>query len=156
MPSVYRPTFIDHSGEKPSTQIYLPALSSANFDGVAGNGVGDNVGDLRLAIAAVTLCNFVKHQVTGVVYTDLNVKPANAQAQAEIRLRIDYTDDVNGRSGYFTIPGPNLALFAQSGSDIIDPDEVAVAALFAAVEANAVSRDDNPITVQQGVIVGRR
>lgn len=156
MPAIYRPTFIDHSGEKASTQIYLPVLTGANYDATAGNGVGNNVGDLRLAIAAVTRCNFVKHQVTAVTYTDLNEKPANPDAQIETRLRIDYTDNVNGRAGFFTIPAPALDVFAQIGSDIIDPDEVSVAALFAAIEANAVSRDDNAITVQQGVIVGRR
>jgi len=156
MPSVYKPVFVDNSGEKCSTTIYLPALSSANYDSVAGNDIGDNLGNLRIAIAAVTRCNFVKHNLTGVSYADLNEIPADADAQNEIRLRIDYTDNVNGRTGYFTIPAPNLDVFGQTGSDVIDPEEITVAALFTAIETYAVSRDDHPITVQKGVVVGRR
>lgn len=156
MPSIYRPVFVDNSREKASTQIYLPELTGANYDSVAGNGVGDSLGDLRLAIAAVTRCNFVKHQLTAVTYNDLNEVPADKDAQIEIRLRIDYTDNVNGRTGFFTIPAPNLDVFGQVGSDEVDRDEVSVAALFSVIEANCVSRDDNAITVQRGVVVGRR
>lgn len=156
MPAKYTASFVDRSNEKSSTTICIPDLSSANYDDVAGNGVGNNVGDLRIALAALSLCNFTGHVVTGAKYPDVGTIPASPYAQREIKLRIDYLDNVTGEKFHFTIPGPNLAVFGQTGSDVIDPEEVAVAAFITAFEANAVSPRGNPVSYSQGVIVGRR
>jgi hypothetical protein len=147
---------IGNSGESSSVTFYLPDVTGANYDDVTGNGVGQNVGDLRLAVAAVTLMNFTKHTVTTEQYAEAGTLPADANAQREIKLWVQYVDTVNARVGSLSIPGPNLSILAQTGTDVVDHTSNAAAiALTNAIEANAVSRDGNPIAVRLMKIVGR-
>ena len=46
-------TIIDNSGEQSVVKFYLPDVTAVNYDTITGNGKGDNVGDLRLAVAAI-------------------------------------------------------------------------------------------------------
>lgn len=147
--------YIDNSGEGSSTRFYLPQLTAGNYDAVAGNGVGENVGDLRLAVAAVTLCNFTQHTVVAEQYTEAGDLPASAFAQREFKLLVKMVDTANNRSTV-TIPAPNLDVLAQPGTDIVDHvSNVVAAALAAAIEANAVSPQGNALSVIGMRIVGR-
>jgi len=146
---------IDNSGERSSVNLYLLDLTGANYDDVAGNLVGNNMGDLRLAIATVCIGNFTGQSLQAVQYTDVGTIPANKYAQREIKVRFDYIDNVNGKRASFTLPCPNLDLLAESGTDNVDLEELTVAAFVAVVEANAVSVDGNAITITRGTVVGR-
>ena len=148
---------VDNSGEPTSVQFYLPQLTSANYDDVAGNVAGQNVGDLRLAIAAITLANFTNHSVSAVNYPESGDLPANPYAQREIGLMVKYVDTVNAKKAHRVIPAPDLTLIAQTGTDVVDhTSNVAAVALTAAIEANAVSQDGNPVVVTGMRIVGRK
>jgi hypothetical protein len=147
---------IDNSGEGTATRFYLPAVTGANYDDVVGNGIGDNVGDLRIATAILTLCNYTKHSVTTEVYTDVGTLPSSPYAQRELKLLVRYIDAVNGKRSTLTIPGPDLSTLASPGTDIVDHVSNAVAAAWVAVfEANAASPDGNAVEVVGMQIVGR-
>lgn len=155
MASRYTAGWIDNSGEPSSTSLYFPQLTSANFDGTVGNTTpGQALYDIRIALAAVSRCNFTKHSIQAVQVLEQGTLPADNDAQRELKLRFDYVDTA-GYKGSFTVPAPNLSLFGQQGSDVIDMDEVTVAAFVAAVELHCVSRFDNPISILRGVVVGR-
>ena len=154
MASKYSAGWIDNSNEASSTNLYFPQINAGNIATVLDNGIGGNLGDVRLALAAISLCNFTGHSVQAVKILEQGTTPVSKFAQRESKLRFDYVDTA-GYKGSFTVPGPNLALFGQAGSDIIDKDEATVAAFIAAVEAKCVSRFDNAITILRGVVTGR-
>lgn len=147
--------FIDHSREKSSTALFLPTITAANFDAVTGNTIAENVGALRLAIAAITLCNFTNTRVVAVEYPENDVTPADPYAQRETGLRVFMTDTVTGEKSHMTIPGPNLTLLAQVGTDEVDPSAATWLTLVGAIEAEARSKDGNVLEVTSGRIVGR-
>lgn len=149
-------TCIDNSGENSVVTFYLPDVTAANYDDVTGNDVGNNVGALRLALADVTLCNFVRHTVTTEVYPELGELPASPWAQRELKLLVQYVDNVTSKRYTVTIPGPDLELLAQAGTDVVDHTSNINAAAFAtAFEANARSQDGNAISVIGMRIIGR-
>jgi len=80
--------------------------------------------------------------------------PANAYAQRELKWLVRYQDDVNGESGSFEIPCPNLTLRAV-GTDFADLTNAAVIAFAAYVNTYGVSRDGNAITMVSMEVVGR-
>lgn len=149
-------TCIDNSGENSVVTFYLPDVDESNYNDVTGNGPAQNVGDLRLALAAITLCNFVRHTVTTEVYSELGELPASPWAQRELKLLVQYVDNVTSKRYTVTIPGPDLDLLAQPGTDVVDHVSNVVAAAFVtAFETNARSQDGNAISVIGMRIIGR-
>jgi len=147
---------IGFSGERSSVRIGLPLLTGANYDDVTGNGATDNVGVLRIAIGAISLLNFENIVVSAVTHPDTGGLPASPNAQREIGLRVFYTDDVTAKKYHITIPGPDLSLVAQAGTDVVDHTSNAAAIAFVtAFESAARSVDDNAVTVTGMRIVGR-
>lgn len=146
---------VDKSGEISRVQFYLPTLTGANYDDVTGNGVGNNVGDLRLAIGAASLCNFVNTVVGATSYPETSpTNPTDPFAQRESGLRVFYS--AGGRRYNVTIPGPDLALFSQTGTDVIDiGSNVAAIALKTAIEANIADYLGGPCVVTGMRSVGR-
>jgi len=148
---------VDNSGESSKVTFYLPDITAANYDDVAGNGVGDNVGDLRLAIAAATLLNFTRHTVVAEVYEETGLLPSDANAQREQKLLITYIGD-GGSSKKFRVevPGVDRTLFAQTGTDVVDhTSNINAIALKDAIEANAVTPEGFPALVVAMRLVGR-
>lgn len=148
-------TIQDYSGERSYTRHYLPAITDANFDAIAGNGVGDNVGDLRLALAAVCEGTFVKHEVTCVTSRDGIFVATDPDAQRERKIVIRCVDSLNYR---FTIeiPCPNLALLAQPDTDEIDRTVTEWQTLETALITTCRSKNDVAFTVLGARHVGRR
>lgn len=147
---------IDNSGEGASVRFYLPDVTGANYDTITGNSAAQNVGELRLAVAAVSLLNFTQHTVTTERYPESGTLPADAFAQRELKLLVQYVDDVTGERGTLTIPGPDLDILAQAGTDVVDHTSNAAAiALTTAIETYAASKDGNAISVIGMRIVGR-
>jgi len=148
-------TIIDRSGERSFTRHYLPTINDANHDSIAGNGVGQNVGNLRLALADMTNGNFVKHEVTAVSSRAGALVATNPLAQREIKLLVMLREVVTNRPINIEIPCPNLALIGQAGTDEVDQD---AQEWIDFVTAMAAFRSDNDqqVTVTGGRIVGRR
>ena len=157
MPAYVTHSLIGYSGEQSGVKFYLPDVTAAHYDDVTGNGPTDNVGALRLGLAAITLLNYTRHTVTTEQYGDAGTLPSSPYAQREIKLLVSYRDTVTSKKYRVEIPGPNLANLAQAGTDVVDHVNNIVAAAFVAVmEANAVSPDGNTIAVEGMRIVGRR
>lgn len=154
MPSELRQGFIDRSAERSSTKVYLPDVASdgTNWADLTADTTGR--GDLlKAAFATLSKCNLTKQTLTVVLETDLPVIPTADDAQREWKLQVQYVDDVNGRFGEFSLPGP-ADLLVQANTDEVD---IAANALMVAAipvfEANMVSRDGNPITITRARIV---
>lgn len=148
-------TILDYSNETSTVTFHLGDLTAANYDARTGDGVGQSVGDIRIAMNALIAGNHLRRTVTAEQYVDTAVLPSDPTAQREIKARFTYRDTVTGELGSFELPTADLNVLAQQGTDVIDLEEVAVAAFVTAVEANAFSRDGNAIEIVSGQIVGR-
>lgn len=148
---------VGNSGEASKVKFYLEEITSVNFDDITGNGVGDAVGDLRIAVAAATLMNFTRHTVVAKVYDETGLLPSDANAQREQKLLITYIGS-GGSSKKFRIelPGVDRTLFAQTGTDVVDhTSNVNAIALRTAIEANAWTPEGFPAVVVGMRLVGR-
>lgn len=146
-------TYNDRSNEKSTLSIHFPQIvaGGTNFDAVISA-----MEAVEATIDAITLCDNAKQALYDIRSVGEDT-PASPWAQRELGVRVFFVDDVNGEKGHFTIPGPDLAsLDVQDSSDKLSLSGTLEAALVTALEANALSRDGNSITVQRMVIVGRR
>lgn len=155
MPSKVTFQILDYSGETGSVGFWLPTLTAANFDANVNDTVGGAVGDLRIAMNALINGNHLQRTVNAATFKDTAVQPTDPYAQREIKGRFVIRDTVTAELGSFEIPCIDLSVVAQQGTDVIDLEEVAVAAFVAVLEADYVSRDGNPIEVVSAQIVGR-
>lgn len=146
--------FVDHSNEKSRTEFYIVPLAAGGANQAAVVTSHDNV---KAAIAAVTLCNFTTSTVGHGYETDIPVIPASQNAQREIRLWIQYVDNVNGKFYSMEIPGPDLVLLAQVNTDEVDIGANATAvALKLVLDAELRSELNNAVTVTRMRIIGAR
>jgi len=146
--------FIDHSGEKSRTEMYLVPLAAGGANQAAVVTSHDNV---KAAIAVVTLCNFTASTLLHGYDPDVPVIPANDFAQREIGLWVQYVDVTTSKYYSLTIPGPDLALLAQANTDEVDiAANVTAAALVLVLEAELRSELGNAIQVTRMRIIGRR
>lgn len=146
---------LDNSGETSSVGFYLPDLTPANYAATVDDSLGGVVGDIRLAMTPLILGNHLRRTVTAAVFNDGGTLPTSGFAQRELKARFSYRDTVNGELGSFEIPTADLDVLAQQGTDVIDLEELAVAAFVLVVEASCVSRDGNAIEIVSAQIVGR-
>jgi len=146
---------IDRSAEISFTRHYLPAINAGNYTAVTGNVVGQNVGNLRLALAEITLGNFVRHEVTAQEATQPVDIPTDANAQRETKLLVRYISESN-RRGSLEIPGPNLTLLAQPNTDQIDMSVTEFQDFLGLFEADYRDSYGDTVTITDARIVGRR
>jgi hypothetical protein len=149
MTSLYTMGFIDESGEFSSTRFNMPTLTGANYEGTFGNDPGDVLGDTRLAVAPLTLCNFTNHVVQAVKYADTAIAPTDQDAEREVALIIVYQGSPSGKKYRWSIPGPDRTKFL-AGTDKLDLTDPDVAAFIAHVEANLVTELGETLTVLRG------
>lgn len=145
-------SYLDFSGETSRTGLYFADPSGAAFDWASLAAAIDAVND---AIEAVTLCTRGSELISVTLASPATPYPTDEDAQRESGLRVFYQDQVNGRKGNFTIPGPDKSLMAVTGTDIADWGGTEMAALETALEANVKSRDGNAIQITHGRIIGR-
>lgn len=155
MPGKVTLTILDHSNETSRVGFHLPDMSAANYEAVSGDGVGQSVGELRLALNPLILGNHLRRTVVSDLYLDAATLPTNGAAQRERKARFTYRDTVNARLGAFEIPTFDSETYATPGTDVLDITQTDIAAMITAVETHAVSRDGNAIEVLSGQIVGR-
>jgi len=146
--------FLDRSGEKSRTEMYLVPLAAGGANQAAIVTSHDNV---KAAIAVVTLCNYTTSTVEHGFDPDVPTLPASPNAQREIGLWVQYVDVVNSKYYSLTIPGPDLTLLAQANTDEVDIAANATAvALILVLEAELRSELGNAIQVTRMRIIGRR
>ena len=147
-------SLIDKSRETNGFGFYTPELNSGNVAGY--NGISAVLIDnIVQAVQAVCL-SVVKSASVAAFSEQLSVTPpTDGEAQNEKRLLVKYSDTVTGFKGRMEIPGFDIGTHAQDGTDAIDYSAGTMAALVTALEAGAVSRLGNPITVYSCVFVGR-
>ncbi len=133
--------FADYGGEKSSVSLPMAAFT--------------NEATVRSAVDGVSLG--VLQKVTTINDDSIisSANAASAYAQVELGLRVHVSDSVNGETGYFTIPCPDLGVLTLEGDGVVLADAGAMATLVTQMEANVVSRDGNAITVTRAEIVGR-
>lgn len=155
--SKVRYVYIDHSSEKSSMQVHLPDITAATYDAITANDATGNVGRIRLALAALTLCNEVSVNIQAKkIPTVPPSPPTDENAQREQALQIEYVDNVTGKTYFYNLPGIDRTLVAQTGTDVVDyVNNVLVAALVTALEADARSELGNNITVTGARMIGR-
>jgi hypothetical protein len=110
---------------------------------------------IRAVIAAVTIGELQKATL---ISDDAIVSSDNAAsvwAQVELGLRIRVADTVNGESGYYTIPCPDMDALTILNDQVTLADGGVMAALVTEFEANVLSRDGNVISVTGAEVVGR-
>jgi len=148
-------TIIDRSGERSFTRHYLPTITAGNYEDVAGNGVGDNVGNLRLSLADMTNGNFVKHEVTAVSNRSGALVATNPNAQRELKILVLMREVGTNRPINLEIPCPDLSIIGQEGTDEVD--ETAQEWIDFVSAMNFFRTDaDGLVEVTGGRIVGRR
>ena len=147
MPGKINYTFLDHSNEKSGLGLYTPDLDATNIVSYTDDGVGGVLGDMRIALSAITLMNNFSRVVTATRIVDAATLPTNADAQRETKAEFSYRDTVTGLLSSFSVPGIDRTLIVSQGSDQIDMDNVLIAAIIALFEANFVSRIGNPVEV---------
>lgn len=146
---------LDYSGETSRVGFYLPELSPANYAGIVDNTLGGSVGNLRIAMNTLITGSQLRQTVTAETFIGVATLPADPNSQREIKGRFVYRDTVNGELGSFELPTIDLGIVAQQGTDVIDLEEILVAAFVLVFEAEAVSRDGNAVEVISGQVVGR-
>lgn len=148
-------TYLDASGEQSSFQIGTPTLNVGNIENFTSEVATNAYADLVAAIDALTLMTRQKGTVTAKATEYINGAPADQNAQRERKLLLKFQDNVTGLKGTCTVPGVNLSLVAQAGTDAVDLAQAQVAALVTVLEANYVSNAGNAITFYEARHVGR-
>lgn len=135
-------SYADYDSEKSSVRMNIDSLA--------------NEASLRSAVEGVSIG--VLQEVTKIdsVVQLSSASAASQWAQRETGLRVYVSDNVNGESGYFTIPCPDLGtLTLGTDGDVVLADAGIMAALVTAFNSYVLSRDENAVTVVRASIVGR-
>lgn len=156
MPSQTTFAFVDFSGEISRVSFSHLDLDAANVAGYTSTVVTDELGALKAAVDALTLLNETQITVGARNILSPPTLPPNQNAQREQGLLIKYVDTTTNKKYRFTIPGIDRTLVAQPGTDVVDfANNILVAALVAAFEANYTSELGYPVSVYGASLVGR-
>jgi len=145
----YSRTLKDFDGEVSTVQVHTEDLSEVNIAAqiTAQSNFGAAINDLSLgSLQTIKYGNQVNSN---------QPKPANQWAQRELKWRVDFTDDVTGEPGHYTIPCADASLLSLVAPAEADLADAAVIAFVAASDAYVLSKAGNPTSVQRIVMVGR-
>ena len=145
-----RINLMDYSSEMTGMNFYVPDLTASNFDDVVAS-----IAALRVAGMLLTDCAGINSSLSWITSVAPFSPATVSTAQREIALKVTFRDTVNGRVGHFTVPGPKSTLYPPSGTDVVPLSNLVAEAFIAVFEANAVSRDGNPVEVTQIRLIGR-
>jgi len=141
-----------------SDEYTVMGINVADIDGVTRTWVtvDGEANDLNGHVAAHSLGTIATEKVTQDSAAESDTRPTDPFAQREYGFRFYLRDDVNSEVGYFTIGTADLDIGSVvAGSDELDLTASPTAAFVTWLEANALSRDGNAVTVERAVIVGR-
>lgn len=145
-------TFRDFSDERSSVAIPIASPDPLGTDYAVWSGIASTLIPL---MEAISLCNVARLQLVAIAGDHNDTRPTNGFAQRELGLRLFFTDQVNGKKSYITIPGFDVGTFGNPGSDQIDLSLSAIAPLVSYLESVMQSVDGNPVVIDRGLVVGR-
>lgn len=145
-------SFIDVAQQPSSFSVYNGVITAVSLPGFL-----TELGDLRTATDAISLCTLSDEKWVGDETALSNVVPTDHYARREIKLRVNYQGNDTGKLFHVTVPGPDIANLDYSGEDVNIADAGIMAAWVAAFEAIARSPNDDTenVTVVSAKIVGR-
>lgn len=146
-------SYRDNSDEISTVELTIADVSAggADFDAVMAS-----VAALGGALFAATACVQAREMFLQAVDTKDPSTPTDVEAIRESALRIFYADDVTGEVYHISMPGPEWDTIDKiPNTDLADMTDEPLAALVAAIEANALSPVGNAISVLRCVQVGR-
>lgn len=146
-------SYRDESDEISNVELTVADVSAggADFDTVMAD-----VAALGAALLNVSGCVQAREVFIQTVDAKDPSTPNNDFAHRESALRIFYADDVTGEVYHVSVPGPEWDdIIQHPNTDLADLTDEPVAALVAALEANALSPVGNAISVLRAVHVGR-
>lgn len=138
----------------------MPTVN-ANFLDQEGNSASLGYGVLALTTEAATH-GLIDLMTLGTIYKRTKIDssidaaktlPGNNAAQAGVKLRIHYTDDVTGDAGFYSIPTLDLTKVSIVGKEVELDTPVDMANLVADINTNWASPAGNPITVVRAEVV---
>lgn len=141
-------SYLDHSQEKSIAKIRTVDLTAANFDAQAV--LHDAFFDAVEAAVLGTPAR-VTTVASDAILAGVGAPPF---AQRENKWLVRSQDNDNGRASNFEIPCPDLDLL-EAGTDRMDTSSAEYIALVAAIEAVALTIDENNLTVIEIIYVGR-
>ncbi|GAJ13492.1 unnamed protein product [marine sediment metagenome] len=155
MPTLVTITLLDETSERTTTGLHVttPNIDGSDYAALLG-GVASNRALLITGLELLTKLQKTKVSANILYSQDADDPPSDKTAQREYVVRFQAQDEVNMKKFIYTLGGPVDALF-ESGSDVIDPDNVAFAAWKVVYEANAVSPDGNACVLLGGYRSGR-
>jgi len=146
-------TIRDYAQQASTVSFYLPDIDAASFDDVVGT--GGNVELLSTTLAVITAGKVESYQVSMPKVMLAGAAP-NVWSAREVKMLATYQDDTTEELGSFEIAAPDITVGPPAGSEIFDLDSnVPLAAAKAVIEANAVTRDGNSLTLIRARKVGR-
>lgn len=110
---------------------------------------------IESALAGAILGTLVSVDFSQYAVSNADEAPASGEAQREKRLRLAFQDDVTGDRYGITIGTADWGALAQPGTDLVPLDHAEVAPIVTWMEANALSKAGNAITVTSAELVGR-
>jgi len=148
---------IDASGEVNGFGLFTPVLTALNIlDYTDSTTPATLLSDLLIAVDGVTLSERYATSQSALAEQVFDGSLPAQPAQNELRLLIKYNDTVEpALKGRIEIPGVDAVAVGTAGTDAVNLADTEVAALVAAIEAFAVSKIGNPISVYEARIVGR-
>lgn len=147
-------SILDYSNEIGRMRMHIPDLDDTNILDYTNDSVGGALGDMRIALNALTDGNHLKRQVTAVTVVDSAVLPTDPLAQRERKAVVSYRDTVTGKVYRLEIPAFSMS-GAIPGTDVLDLTDADWVAFITEFEANCVSELGNAVEVLSAKHVGR-
>jgi len=147
--------YLGRSGEKGQVGLPVPDLNAANVESYTVGGLSTAYDALKDSIDALTLMSAIGHTATAQIGSIPEVLPASPLAQREIGLLVLMADP-DGHKTRVVIPGIDLSLVSQPGTDNVPLTVTEVAALVTALETYCVDPiTGGALTVYRARVVGR-
>lgn len=145
-------TLRDHSGELSAVKVYNGAITGASLAGFLAN-----YGDLKTAIAGITLGELATDQWVGDRTVLSAAFPASAFAQRELKWLVQYHGNTTGKKFTCEIPTADLTGRVIQGTDLADLTNTEMAAFVTAFQTIARTPDDDTetVTIDAIRVVGR-
>lgn len=140
----------DYGGETTRCGVYLPTVSSANYDTLV-----TSLNAIGVAVNAVTVDGVLSGKQFNALEVTAGAKATSKAAQREQKWLVTLIDGTDPLGNWrFEIPMADTALLTSDGENM-DVSGGDGAALVTVLEANCVSRLGNAVTVESIKLVGR-
>lgn len=145
-------TFIDFSGEKSTTRVYIGEITAVSLPGFLSD-----FGDFRTATEALTNMTLVGDSWTGDITKYNNAPPTDQDAQRERKVAVTYQGNTTFSKYRMEVPGVNFGIadLLLPGTDKVDLDNPTFAAWVTAFETLARTPEGEAVTVIGATAVGR-